>query len=388
MILFKKYSFLLIVALLSLSFSACKDTPPIDDPIENNNGKYEYDPTPYSLTRPQFFPPLNIPSENALTEEGGKLGRMLFYDPILSGDSTLACAGCHKQENAFTDPRRFSLGIDGQSGRRNSMALFNLNWHSSFFWDGRELTLEEQIIQPVKDPIEMHEEWKNAVEKLKRHDTYPELFYNAFGVSDEDTVSNPSGVYIDSIYTSKAIAQFLRTILSYNSKYDKDQRGELFGTGESFTDSERNGQVLFFDEKADCFHCHGGTLFASLEPENQFRNNGLIDASSPSDYDDGGHGEVSNDPNDYGKFKAPSLRNIELTAPYMHDGRFNTLEEVVEFYNSGVHTSTYNVDPIMNKPGKANGLELTAQEKTDLVNFLKTLTDDELVNNPNYSSPF
>lgn len=387
MIIMKKYLLFFIAITIAVSYSSCDE--PIDE-IDNNdnNGKYEYDPTPYSLTQPQFFPPLEIPSDNQLTEQGIKLGRMLFYDPILSGDSTLACAGCHNQSDAFSDSRRFSLGINGQIGTRNSMALFNLNWHSSFFWDGREPTIEDQAIQPVMNPIEMHEEWKNNIVKLKRHDKYPELFYNAFGISDEDTVSNPSGVYIDSIYAAKAIAQFLRTILSYNSKFDKDQRGELFGTGESFTDSERNGQDIFMTERGDCFHCHGGSLFASLDPENQFRNNGLVDASSPADYDDGGHGLVTNDPNDYGKFKAPSLRNIEFSAPYMHDGRFNTLEEVVEFYNSGVHTNTYNVDPIMNKPGKENGLELTAQEKTDLVNFLMTLSDEVFINNPDYSDPF
>ncbi|MEX0812108.1 MAG: cytochrome c peroxidase [Chitinophagales bacterium] len=388
--IFRLYIYLLILLIPVVIFNSCEKDPPDKD---DNNGEYTYDPTPYNLERPQSFPPLEIPSDNPLTEEGIKLGRMLFYDPILSVDSTIACASCHKQENAFTDPRRFSQGVHGTEGVRNSMPLFNLVWHSSFFWDGRAGTIEEQIFHPVVDPDEMGAKWTSAVQRLKNHKDYPRLLYNAFGTLD-----------IDSTHVSKSIAQFLRIILSYNSRHDKFQRGELFGTVDEFTDSESNGLDLILDdqrEKADCFHCHGNILFNDVSPNDQFRNNGLVDASGSGDFKqdfkennnlaDPGRGGVKGSGNDIdlGKFKAPSLRNIELTAPYMHDGRFQTLEEVIDFYNEGVHTDAYNVDDQMNKANRADGsLGLTEQEKTDIINYLKTLTDEELINNPEYSNPF
>ena len=343
----------------------------------------EYNPTYVNLTRPEFFPPIEVPADNPLTKEGINLGRMLFYDPILSGDSTLACAGCHNQAFGFTDDaKQFSTGIDGLEGDRNAMAIFNLVWGRGFFWDGRASSIEEQASQPVPNPIEMHEEWVNVEQKLLDHADYPQLFFDAFGI---DTPSED--------LATKALAQFMRTILTYNSRYDKHIRGELLGTGQELTESEERGMIIFFnpnfgdpDGAGDCFHCHGNILFQDVSTNGQYRNNGLQAAATIYDFPDPGRGEVTQDPDDYGKFKVPTLRNIALTGPYMHDGRFQTLEEVVEFYNSGMEQSP-TVDGQM-EAAIFGGLFLTEQQKTDLVNFLKTLTDEEFADNPDYANPF
>jgi len=360
-------------AFLLLLFSMCKE--PEDD------NKLVYDPKSVTLTQPQFFPPIEIPADNPLTEEGIQLGRRLFYDPILSGDNTLACAGCHKQAEGFSDSRRFSKGIDGLDGTRNSMAIFNAVYPGSFFWDGRAASLEEQALQPVPNPVEMHEEWSNAVNELMHHPEYPKLFFYAFGDSA-----------ITKELAAKAIAQFVRTILSSNSRYDKYLRGELFGTANDWTDSEERGRTLFFTffgdplGGGDCIHCHGNILFQNVTPSEQFRNNGLQEAATLNDFQDKGLGEITHNPQDNGKFKVPTLRNIALTAPYMHDGRFSTLEEVVDFYSEGMKHSP-NVDPLMEASAQG-GLHLTAQQKADLVNFLESLTDSSLLTNPAFSSPF
>lgn len=365
--------FLLLPVVLLLFFSTCREPDDVDGLV--------YDPTPVTLQQPQFFPPIEIPAENPLTEEGIQLGRRLFYDPILSGDNSLACAGCHKQANAFTDPRRFSVGIDNIAGTRNSMALFNLVYPSSFFWDGRSATLEEQILEPVPNPIEMHEEWPNAVSELQSTADYPKMYYQAFGDSA-----------ITKELTAKAIAQFLRTILSSNSRYDKHLRGELFGTSQEWTESEERGFELFMGEfngpgtGGDCFHCHGNILYHLVGQSDQFRNNGLQAAATVNDFPDKGLGDITGNPMDNGKFKIPSLRNIEITAPYMHDGRFNTLEEVVNFYSEGLkHSPT--IDPLM-EAAQQGGVQLTQQQKQDLVAFLKALTDQSLATNPAFSDPF
>lgn len=364
---------LLVPVALLLFFSACKEPDDGDTLV--------YDPTPVTLQQPQFFPPVEIPADNQLTEEGILLGRKLFYDPVLSGDNTLACAGCHKQEDAFTDVRRFSTGIDGIAGTRNSMAIFNLVYPSSFFWDGRAATLEEQILQPVPNPIEMHEEWTDAVSELQSNEDYPALFFYAFG----DSV-------ITKELTAKAIAQFLRTILSADSRYDKHLRGELLGTAQEWTESEERGREIFNrefghpDGGGDCFHCHGNILFQVVDPSLQFRNNGLQEAATLDDFADKGRGDITGNPQDNGKFKVPSLRNLQFTAPYMHDGRFGTLEEVVDFYSEGLKQSP-NVDPLM-KGAQTGGVHLTAQQKEDLVNFLKALSDESITTNPDFANPF
>ena len=329
----------------------------------------EYTPVSYSLQIPQLFQeklidPL-IPSNNPLTEEGIALGKKLFFDTILSGDNSQSCASCHKPQNSFTDDTRFSDGVDGVFGARNSMPLFNLAWNFSdrFAWDGKELGLERQALEPVKNPIEMHGDWINIAIKLQQDSEYPTLFLRAFG-----------SFTIDSTLVTKAIAQFERTLISGNTKFDKYLSG-----GATLSLEELNGFNIFMDEtKGDCFHCHGSDN-NPLWTDNSFHNNGL-DAL----FTDIGLGAVTGDPNDYGKFRSPSLRNLAFTSPYMHDGRFATLEEVINHYSEGLQNSS-TIDPLMKKINQG-GVLLTLQEKEDLKAFLLTLTDSEFINNPDFQN--
>ncbi len=347
----------LVLLLLGFSVLGCgedsDDKIIVEDPLQ----------TVREFETPLRFPIPEIPEDNPLTEEGIALGRMLFYDPILSADSTQACGSCHVQEFAFTDNgRRFSVGIDSLEGDRNSMAVINIAWIEDLFWDGRAKGVEEQAFGPVVNPVEMHETWENAVTKLKRHPIYPDLFTKAFRQTEDEVVE------IDSVLVVKAIAQFERTLVSSNSKYDKFLRNEV-----EFSESERRGYDLFFTEKADCFHCHGN----ALATDNVFHNNGSDAAGI-----DPGLFNVTGDFNDYGMFRTPTLRNIELTAPYMHNGIFNTLEEVVNHYNSGGGIFQPNKDPLIRPLG------LNEQEKEDLVAFLKSFTDSTFITNPDFASPF
>jgi len=255
-------------------------------------------------------------------------------------------------ESSFSDPNQFSSGIDGFLGNRNSSALINLGWSSSFNWDGSVKSLEEQAFEPVTNSLEMHNSWNNVENTLNQDEEYLLLFKQAYNID-----------YIDSTHVVMAIAQFERTLISNNSKFDKYSRGE-----EVFTKSELNGFAIFNSEKGDCFHCHGTSLFT----DNLFHNNGL----DVEPFLDLGLGKITENTNDNGKFKTPTLRNIEVSAPYMHDGRFATLEKVIEHYDSGGHFSS-TVDPLMKKLGV--GLNLTNQEKSDLIDFLKTLTDYDYI---------
>lgn len=333
----------------------------------NDDGGGGYTATPVTLDIPAFFadnilPPV-LPEDNPLTEEGIALGKKLFFDPILSANNTQACADCHRPENAFSDPRRFSVGIDGSLGTRNSMPLQNLAWNfeENFFWDGRSVTLEEQILQPVINPIEMANTWSNAVASLENDPEYPLLFEQAFNAS-----------MIDSTLVSKAIAQFLRTMISSNSKFDRFLRGEATLSAE-----EQNGLNVFMDEtKGDCFHCHGNPL-NPLWTDNIFHNNGLDEF-----FTDRGRSLATGDPRDDGNFKSPSLRNLAYTAPYMHDGRFETLEEVIDHYSEGlVYSET--IDPLMKKVSEG-GVHLSPQDKADLKAFLLSLSDPSFINNPDF----
>lgn len=376
------FTYIALTLILIVSIASCKK----DKPDDNTGNDWVYDPTVYAFETPAGFPPPQLPTDNTLTEEGIQLGRMLFYDPILSGDSTLACAGCHNQSRAFTDDgKRFSVGIDGNEGARNAMPIFNLAWSSKFFWDGRAPNLEEQAQMPVVDPLEMHGDWPENVERLQNHPNYPKLFYEAFGIQPEDIT--PS-------YAGKAMEQFMLTIISAGSKADKIIN-ETDRTLE-FTESEIRGIQLFNDlQGGDCFHCHGtisidgsgnNLLFMDLNPAGQFRDNGLQDAPTANDYADKGLGLTTGNPNDNGKMKVPSLRNLAYTAPYMFDGRLATIEDVLDFYSTGLHNSA-NIDPNM-EFASTGGVALTAQEKQDLIAFLMTLNDEEFLTNPAYSNPF
>ena len=345
-----------LVFLQSCCFSDCDE---LDE---------EYNPSPYLLEVPPSLPPIDIPLDNPLTVEGVSLGRKLFYEPLLSKDGSQSCSSCHIQVNGFSDPNAFSVGVDGIQGRRNAMAIFNLAWSPNLNWDGSSDNLEEQAFEPITNPIEMHESWGNVAEKLNAHYLYPDLFKKAFGIDE-----------IDSIYVTKALAQFERTLISGNSKWDK----WLIGAA-SLTDQERLGWDLFnldkteFSSGADCFHCHTAPHFTDFT----FHNNGLDNDESFLDL---GLYETTSDELDKAKFKTPTLRNIDVSGPYMHDGRFQTLEEVIEHYNSGGHSSS-TIDPLMKNVGE--GLELSDEEKQALLAFLRTLTDEEFLNNPNFSNPF
>tara|TARA_B110000238_G_scaffold194049_1_gene231346 strand:- start:42 stop:1031 length:990 start_codon:yes stop_codon:yes gene_type:complete len=326
-----------------------------------------YTPIPYNLEIPTLFAekliaPI-VPANNPLTEEGVALGKKLFFDRILSGDGSQSCASCHNPKKAFTDQQQFSTGIQGESGERNAMPLFNLAWNfdERFAWDGKEFGLEEQALEPVSNPIEMHANWKKVTERIRQHPTYPNLFLQAFGTSK-----------IDSIMITKAIAQFERTLISGNSKFDQFLRKET-----TLTPEEQNGFDVFMDEaKGDCFHCHGSNN-NPLWTDNKFHNNGL-DAT----FKDLGFGNVTGDPNDNGKFKSPSIRNLAFTAPYMHDGRFSTLEEVINHYSEGLKKSA-TIDPLMKNIDKG-GVQLSTQDKADLKAFLLTLSDNDFIENPTF----
>ena len=348
------------VILIFICFSCSNESVEVND----------YIPTPSPLQIPQLFEnnilsPI-IPANNPQTFEGVTLGKKLFFDPILSADNTQACADCHAPENAFSDADRFSDGIDGIFGNRNSMPLFNLAWNydEKFFWDGRVFSLEHQAFQPVTDPIEMHNTWVQVEQKLQSDPEYPTLFNQAFGTT-----------VIDSTLVTKAIAQFERTLISFNSRFDKHLLGEL-----TLTNEELGGFKVFMDEtKGDCFHCHGSDK-NPLWTDNIFHNNGL-DATIT----DLGLGKVTGDPADNGKFKSPSLRNLAFTAPYMHDGRFATLDEVINHYSEGLNNSP-TIDPLMKKVS-SGGVGLSIQDKTNLKAFLLSLSDYEFISNPAFQNP-
>jgi cytochrome c peroxidase len=329
----------------------------------DNESVERYFATPSSLDIPKLFEdnilaPV-IPIDNPQTVEGIALGKKLFFDPILSIDNTLACVDCHAPENAFTDSDKFSDGVDGIFGNRNSMPLFNLAWNydEKFFWDGNTFSLEHQAFVPVTDPFEMKSNWADVESKLQQHAEYPSLFEKAFGASN-----------IDSSLVTKAIAQFERTLISANSKFDKFLLGEL-----NLSPEELNGFNVFMDEaKGDCFHCHGSDK-NPLWTDNIFHNNGLDET-----FGDLGLGAVTGDPADNGKFKSPSLRNLEFTAPYMHDGRFASLDDVINHYSQGLKNSS-TIDPLMKKVDQG-GVGLTDKDKADLKAFLLSLSDYDFIN--------
>ncbi len=344
----------MLLPVFALLLSSCKKNEDQDVQVE------DWNPTSYELVIPEGFPSMEIPKDNPMTVEGIALGRKLFYDPLLSADNTLACADCHKQANAFSDDRAFSLGIDGREGTRNAMPLINAAWIRELNWSGSAASLEAQSFEPLTNPLEMHNTWERAVNSLKATSDYPDMFFAAFGTRD-----------FDSNHVVKAIAQFERTLISSNSKWDQYLRGEY-----QLNASESKGFEIFFTEKGDCFHCHTTILFT----DNEFHNNGL-----DSVFSDQGLYDVTGDPSDIGRFKTPGLRNLVFTAPYMHDGRFESLEEVIDFYSEGLKYSP-TIDPLMKKVHEG-GIQLSQGDKLNLLAFLKTLTDSSFVLNPEFSEP-
>ncbi|SFE71381.1 cytochrome-c peroxidase [Thermoflexibacter ruber] len=374
---------ILTILLFTSMMTACNNseqvTPTKEEEIWNVNA-----PQSYPLKIPAMFSErVNIPEDNPLTIQGVELGRMLFYEKKLSGNNTMSCASCHKQEKAFSDNTRFSTGIQGIVGSKNSMSLANLLWVNRFFWNGRASSLEEQALAPIQDPIELHQSLEQAVKKLQETSIYPPKFKLVFG-SEKITAQN----------IAKAIAQFERTLISANSKYDKYLRGEY-----TPTDLELKGMDLFFTHPVPQTNLRGGNCgdchlqITTAGDRNGFRgfhNNGL-DTDATLNI---GLQAVTGNPNDRGKFKAPTLRNIALTAPYMHDGRFNTLEQVLEHYDQHIKMSQ-TLDPLIIEasneqflPPNTVKLFLTPQEKQAILAFLQMLTDEEFIKNPKFANPF
>ncbi len=342
-------------------------------------------PTPYNISIPQFFPTkLNIPENNPLTVEGIKLGRYLFYDGRFSGrteaDSLMCCASCHKQSSAFVCGlsnynNGHPYGITGISTPHTMLPLINLVWNSSgYLWNGSvypsnsnisSRNIEDVVPMAILAPHEINGTIEKTVQTIASIPMYPPMFEAAFGTNE---------VNIDRI--SKAIAQFIRTLISSNSKFDKYMRGEV-----QLSAQELNGLVLFTTEQgADCFHCHGGggnVLFTT----NLFYNNAK-DSIFNDPFD---RYHVTFSTQDIGAYRAPTLRNIAYTAPYMHDGRLKTLEEVINFYSEGLVNSPY-ISSFMHKV-PFGGAHLTPSQKSDLKAFLNSLSDPEFITNPNFAKP-
>ncbi|MBV7267572.1 cytochrome-c peroxidase [Winogradskyella luteola] len=320
----------------------------------------------------------NTPNDNPITNEGATLGRVLFYDKSLSANGTIACASCHKQDKGFSDDAILSVGFDGGLTGRHSMTLINSRFYQrgSFFWDERAATLEEQVLEPFQDLVEMGMTLEQVVSAVQGQDFYPGLFENAFGTQD-----------INSDRISRALSQFVRSIVSHSSKYDEGRAlsnspGANFP---NFTDEENLGKNLFFQTIPNgggaCFGCHTTEAFVSANPGPQ--NNGLDLVTT-----DLGAGAVFTNPIFESRFKTTTLRNIELTAPYMHDGRFATLEEVVEHYNSGIQAHPTLSPALTDDNGNPIQLNFTDSEKAALVAFLKTLTDNSVSSEEKWSDPF
>ena len=314
--------------------------------------------TPQAWSVGAHMPSVALPADNPLTVEGVALGRRLFHDPRLSRDGRVSCASCHDPARAFADPgKAVSTGVAGRSGTRNAMPLFNLAWTPTLFWDGRVKALREQVLQPIEHPDEMAHALPQVVATLAADAELSRHFQRAMG--------GP----VSAGRIGLALEQYLLTLVSQDSRFDRAQRG-----GEPLSAQERRGFELFLTEHdprlglrgADCFHCHGGALFTNQ----QFMHNGLRQRLTQPDT---GRAQVTGDPADRFKFRTPSLRNVAVTAPYMHDGRFRTLEEVIEHYDRGV-VHHPNLDPNLAKH-PPEGLNLSREDKAALVAFLKTLTD-------------
>ena len=347
----------------------------------------------YNYANPNFPPHFtsdeaneadNTPDDNRITDFGATLGRVLFYDKNLSVDNTVSCASCHKQEAGFSDNNRFSSGLNGQLTRRNSMTIINARYFEDgrFFWDVRANTLEEQSLMPIQDHIEMGIELTALETKLQNLNYYNILFNKAFG--DSQVTSNRIAL---------ALSQFMRATVSYNSKFDEGfalvgypDDEEQMPNFPNFTAQENLGLDIFYRGRngATCLYCHGNPQHVNDEA----KNNGL-----DLTYIDNGLGEITGNSSDMALFKVPSLRNIALTAPYMHDGRFETLMDVVNHYSTNVQDHPNlnfrlkdSDDPSPNS--NVLRLNLTQEEKEALVAFLYTLTDETIATEEKYSNPF
>lgn len=336
-----------IVYIVLFVLISCKRDAEIIEPVSST-------PDTYAPVIPAGWPnPVYDFTGNEVTYDKFTLGRHLFYEPMLSADSTVSCGSCHMQTFGFSNgpSHAVSHGVNDLVGKRNSPALFNLTWQTKIMWDGGVSNLENQPIGPIQNPIEMNLSLGNALTRIAVSPKYKALFEKAYG----DTV-------VTSQRFLKAFAQFMGLMVSYNSKYDKVKNGN-----DVFTTAENNGYTVF---KNKCASCHSEPLFSDYT----FRNNGL----PVNSYQDSGRYRITLDPNDIYKFKVPSLRNLAFSAPYMHDGRFNTLAQVLNHYSMGI-APMQNLDPLL-----STGIPLNNQEKSDLLNFLATLNDYTFINDTRF----
>ncbi|WP_300021244.1 cytochrome c peroxidase [uncultured Maribacter sp.] len=356
------------------------DNDEIADDLANDSSILTLPDSPFNYANillPEFFlnndvrNEDNTPNNNEITDKGATLGRVLFYDKNLSLNNTVSCASCHIQLHGFSDPNALSTGFNGELTSRNSMGLANARFYENgrFFWDERAETLEDQTLVPIQDLVEMGLTLAELEAKLAEQTYYAALFTNAFG--DENITSNRVAL---------ALSQFIRSMVSYESKFDEGlaQAQDIENNFPNFTISENRGKQLFMSNQTRCFDCHATNVFVGDDA----RNNGL-DATIT----DLGVGGITGNNNELGEFKVPSLRNIALTAPYMHDGRFETLAEVIEHYNSGVQDNP-NLDNRLTQGNNVRRLNLSDTDKQALVDFLNTLTDNEFVNDEKYANPF
>ncbi|CAG5018071.1 Cytochrome c551 peroxidase [Dyadobacter sp. CECT 9275] len=353
----------LFLTLLVIALGCQKNDEKEPEPVKTG-------PTPLTWTKPAGFPdPVYDLSRNPLTEEGVELGRFLFYDGILSRTNQVGCGTCHQQQAAFTHHgHELSHGVDDRLGVRNSPAVQNMAWSDSFFWDGGVHDLDLFPFNPIENPVEMDEKVTNVLDKLRKTPNpaskipvdYPKMFKAAFGTDE-----------INSERMMKALSQFMVTMVSAGSKYDYYRAGDAA----ALNTQEKEGLVLF---QKNCSSCHAGVLFT----DHSFRNNGL----APMMNNDLGRGAITGNEADHYKFKVPSLRNVGLTGPYMHDGRYHSLEEVLDHYTDSVQKLT-TLDPLLIQQNGKTGIALTATEKQALIAFLKTLSDEQFIREAKLSDP-
>lgn len=370
--LFAKANWLFVVLIL-VTFSSCRKE---DDASKNSTSTYVPTPILASDVFPREFGIPALPSDNPLTVEGVYLGRMLFFDPVLSFDSSISCGSCHKQEFAFSDPVPVSSGAFGLKTHRNAPSLFNMAYSKRFFWDLRVNDLRDLVFEPIQAHNEMAMTLPRLEGKLKNIARYKDYFNKAFGHA-------PNVVDM-----SKALEQFMLTLVSYQSRFNRFFPGDSI---QLMSSSELRGAFLFntpVDFKngvtngADCFHCHGG----ELAQQQNLNMGGLANNGLDAVHTDIGLAAKDNKVTSRGVFKTPSLLNIEKSGPYMHDGRFQTLDEVIDHYSDKVNFNSPNLHPLMDHGGIH--LNLSAQQKADLKAYLLSMTDYKFLTNPAYSNPF
>ena len=359
----KKFSqFFIFACLLSTFLMSCADNSV--DPSDFRAAELNLPEVPLDYVGedfPDHFSSIsffdNTPQDNITTNDGATLGRVLFYDKKLSINNATSCASCHKQELAFSDDTAFSPGFEGKLSSRNSMAIVNPRFSTTLMWDGANMTLEEQALTPIQHQSEMGlEDLDDLVTKLQAIDYYPPLFEKAFGTS-EITVE----------LVAKGLAQFMRSLQCSQSKYDQGVNSDF----ENFTSLQKMGKDLFESPANGCSNCHRSINFYYGSESNI----GLT-----MDYTDEGKGN--------GQFRIPSVRNVALTGPYMHDGSLETLEDVVDHYNDGVQPHPFLDWRLKDNNGEPKKLNLSDLEKKALVEFLKTLTDENFISDEKWSDPF